>query len=40
MGTAFSHLSREDFAPIVGEIQQETDRRWQRLKELDSNPKL
>ncbi|MDD5542792.1 MAG: thiamine pyrophosphate-dependent enzyme [Acidobacteriia bacterium] len=40
MGTAFSHMAKEDFAPILQETQEETDRRWQRLKELDTNPKL
>jgi pyruvate/2-oxoacid:ferredoxin oxidoreductase beta subunit len=39
-GTTFSHLMKEQVTEIVKEIQEETDRRWARLKELDSNPKL
>lgn len=40
MGNAFSHLSKEQFAGVIREIQEETDRRWDRLKELAANPKL
>ncbi|MBZ5535936.1 MAG: pyruvate synthase [Acidobacteriia bacterium] len=40
MGTAFSHLTKEQFAGLTREIQDETDRRWDRLKELATNPKL
>jgi pyruvate ferredoxin oxidoreductase alpha subunit len=40
MGAAFSHLTKEQFAEISKEIQEETDRRWTRLKELDANPNL
>ncbi len=40
MGTAFSHLTRKEFEEVARDIQEETDRRWNRLKELDANPKL
>ena len=40
MGAAFNHLTKEQFQEIAREIQEETDRRWSRLKELDANPKL
>lgn len=40
MGTAFSHLTKEQFADVVDEIQLETERRWSRLKESDANSKL
>jgi len=34
------HLKEERFSDIVGEIQREVDRRWERLKEKDSSPYL
>jgi pyruvate ferredoxin oxidoreductase alpha subunit len=40
MGTAFAHLADEKFADVTAEIQQEVDRRWRRLLEMDSNPLL
>lgn len=40
MGTAFAHLADERFADVTEEIQQEVDRRWRRLLEMDSNPLL
>ncbi len=40
MGSAFSHLSGEEFADVAAEIQKEVDRRWKRLVEMDANPAL
>jgi pyruvate ferredoxin oxidoreductase alpha subunit len=40
MGTAFAHLADEHFADVTEAIQQEVDRRWRRLLEMDSNPLL
>jgi pyruvate ferredoxin oxidoreductase alpha subunit len=40
MGAAFRHLTTPEYADLLGEIQTEIDRRWDRLKELDANPKL
>jgi pyruvate ferredoxin oxidoreductase alpha subunit len=40
MGTAFAHLADEKFADVTEEIQQEVDRRWRRLLEMDANPVL
>ena len=40
MGSAFAHLTSEEFAPITEEVQKEVDRRWKRLLEMDANPAL
>ncbi len=40
MGSAFAHLSTEQFASVADEIQREVDRRWKRLVEMDANPAL
>ena len=40
LGTAYRHLTTPAYADILGEIQAEVDRRWERLVELDANPKL
>jgi pyruvate ferredoxin oxidoreductase alpha subunit len=40
LGTAYRHLTTPAYADVLGEIQAEVDRRWERLVELDANPKL
>jgi pyruvate ferredoxin oxidoreductase alpha subunit len=40
IGTAYRHLTTPAYESILNEIQVEVDRRWERLKELDANPKL
>ncbi len=40
MGAAFRHLTTPDYADILADIQTEVDRRWERIKEMDANPKL
>ena len=32
MGAGFAHMVRPDFADIVADVQEEVDRRWERLK--------
>jgi pyruvate ferredoxin oxidoreductase alpha subunit len=34
MGGAFRHLLTEEYAPLVKEVQEEVDRRWNRLKAM------
>ncbi len=40
MGGAFRHLCDPAHADLAQEVQQEVDRRWQRLKELNDNERL
>ncbi len=40
MGGAFAHLGRPEYAELAAEIQEEVDRRWNRLKAMAENPAL
>ncbi len=40
MGSIFNHLAKPEYSELTQEIQNEIDRRWQRLLEMDGNPKL
>jgi pyruvate ferredoxin oxidoreductase alpha subunit len=40
LGTAFRHLATPEYQDIALEIQNEVDRRWERLVEMEANPKL
>ncbi len=37
MGAGFAHLSKPDFAEIATDVQEEVDRRWERLKAKAKN---